>query len=160
MLRTGRLGRFGLFLLLVGVFSCARAPDAEPAAEVTQLTITTSDGAAHVFEVELADDINEQRIGLMHRTSMPLNRGMLFDYRGNPRVVSMWMKNTYIPLDMAFIDSNGVIESVFEGATPHSLEPISSVGPVVAVLEVNGGVFQDLGVQRGDRVIHGMFEER
>jgi len=81
---------------------------------------------------------------------------MLFDFeRDQP--VSMWMKNTLIPLDMAFIAKDGVIKRIAENTTPRSLESIPSGEPVVAVLEVNGGTFARLGVRSGDTVRHPMF---
>ena len=91
-----------------------------------------------------------------NRTELAENAGMLFDFE-ETQPVSMWMKNTLIPLDIAFIDKDGVIRRIAAETTPRSLESISSGAPVIAVLEVNGGVFERLGVEEGDRVRHPMF---
>jgi len=117
-----------------------------------------SESGVHIFTIELADEPEERRVGLMFRTEMAQDAGMLFDF-GQPQPVSMWMKNTLIPLDMAFIDESGVIKRIAAETTPQSLAGISSGGKVVAVLEVNGGVFEMLGVQEGDRVIHPIFSQ-
>jgi uncharacterized membrane protein (UPF0127 family) len=68
--------------------------------------------------------------------------------------MSMWMKNTFIPLDMVFIGAGGVIVNIHENAVPQSLDTISSAGPVHAVLEIGGGMAKRLGIHAGDRVIH------
>src|SRR3546814_14529348 len=86
-----------------------------------------------------------------------LFRSMLFVY-SQPRRVSMWMKNTLIPLDMLFIAPDGRIESIVKRAVPHSLATISSRGKVRAVLELNGGTVDRLGIRPGDRVVHPIFE--
>ena len=77
---------------------------------------------------------------------------MLFDFGARPERASMWMKNTYIPLDMLFIKPDGKIESIAERTVPHSLEALSSRGPVRYVLELNGGMSARLGIEPGDRV--------
>ena len=92
----------------------------------------------------------------MYRRSMAANAGMLFDY-GSMRHIRMWMKNTYLPLDMIFIDSKGKIINIVERTIPHSLSVISSRGRVRAVLELNSGTASRLGINEGDRVIHSIF---
>ncbi len=151
--------RLAFALIVAGVAAaCAKQGDAEPEeAARTPLVIETSQGARHAFEVEIADDPREQSKGLMFRTSLGAREGMLFDHGSSPRVISMWMKNTYISLDMAFIDQQGVIVTIAEHTTPHSLDSISSGRPVSAVLEVNAGTFETLGIDVGDRVEHEMF---
>lgn len=119
-------------------------------------TISSANGE-HRFKVELADDNEERRVGLMYREELAVGTGMLFDF-GDPQPVSMWMKNTLIPLDMAFIDETGVIHRIAANTTPRSLESIASGAPVTAVLEVNGGVFESLGIEPGDRVKHPIFK--
>ena len=124
--------------------------------ERDQVTIETAEGARHHFEVELALNAEQQAQGLMFRRSLPEQAGMLFLY-GKLRPVSMWMKNTRLPLDMLFIDAEGYIVRITERAVPHSLETIFSGVPVAGVLEVNGGTAARLGIQPGDRVLHRAF---
>jgi len=153
-----RLVLLGLFAVFASAASCA--PRAEGAAAKTEkLTISTDRGDAH-FQVEVADSDEERRIGLMYRTSLPENGGMLFDFSDEDRVQSMWMKNTLIPLDMAFIAKDGRIVRIEAMTTPRSLASISSGAPVAAVLEVAGGRFEALGVKAGDIVHHPLFGDK
>lgn len=119
------------------------------------LTIRTSSGA-HDFRVELATTQEQQSTGLMYRRKMPGDEGMLFVYPSDAPV-SMWMKNTFIPLDMFFIGSDGRITHIAERTVPQSTELIGSNGPVRAVLELNGGTASRLGIKPGDRVVHRVF---
>lgn len=119
------------------------------------LTIVTKGGPRH-FRIELARTPEEQEQGLMYRHFLPEDAGMLFEFDHAARV-AFWMKNTFIPLDMLFIAANGRISDIHERAVPMSLEPISARGPVVAVLELNGGRVRKLGIRRGDRVLHAFF---
>lgn len=149
-----------LLFASVATSACAqedRFGRASAAAETTTVVIE-SDAERHRFQVEIADDDEELRIGLMYRTNLPQDAGMLFDFGDEPRQLSMWMKNTLIPLDMAFIDQNGVIVRIAADTTPRSLESIPSRAPAVAVLEVNAGVFARLGVEKGDVVRHPIFD--
>jgi uncharacterized membrane protein (UPF0127 family) len=106
----------------------------------------------HEFDVELALTPDQRSQGLMYRREMAKDGGMLFDFGPDYGRASMWMKNTFIPLDMLFIKSDGRIESIAERTTPHSLEAISSRGPVRYVLELNGGTAARLGIGPGDRI--------
>jgi len=94
----------------------------------------------------------------MFRRSLPANAGMLFDYR-IPTRISMWMKNTYIPLDMIFIGADGKIINIAQRAVPLSEATISSRGRARAVLEVNGGTAARLGIKPGDRVESPLFQK-
>jgi uncharacterized membrane protein (UPF0127 family) len=85
--------------------------------------------------------------------SLPAARGMLFVHP-SPRPISMWMKNTYIPLDMVFIDVRGRIQQIIANTKPHSLDLVRSTAPAIAVLELAGGEAQRLGLKPGQRVIH------
>lgn len=115
-----------------------------------------SGGRRHRFTVEIADNDERRTLGLMHRRSMAADAGMLFDFkRDGP--VSMWMRNTLIPLDMLFMDRTGVVRHIHERAVPLSETIIESNGSVRAVLELNGGTVQRLGLKIGDRLIHPMF---
>jgi uncharacterized membrane protein (UPF0127 family) len=116
-----------------------------------RLAILTDAGPRN-FDVELAVTPKQRMQGLMFRRELAPDAGMLFDFESNSERASMWMKNTYIPLDMLFIKADGEIESIAERTVPHSLEPISSLGPVRYVLEVNGGTAARLGIRPGDRM--------
>jgi len=124
--------------------------DAFPSAN---LEIKEGKQVKHVFKVWLADTPQRQAQGLMFVRSLPDLRGMLFAYP-QPKPISMWMKNTYIPLDMVFIDDHGRIQQVVEQATPHSLDLIRSDAPALAVLEIAGGEAKRLGIHAGQHVIH------
>ena len=113
----------------------------------------------HVFSVEIADTEATREKGLMYRKELPEGRGMLFDFfRDQP--VGFWMKNTYIPLDMIFIRSDGRILNIAENTTPMSEKEVPSAGPVQAVLEVRGGTARKLGIAAGDRVANPIFRSR
>lgn len=116
-----------------------------------KLSIHTVDGRKITFSVELAIDDAQRMHGLMYRKNMPADHGMLFDF-GESRLVTMWMKNTVLPLDMLFIDEKGVTQTVREHAVPFSEELISSGGDVRYVLELNAGTLKRLGIRAGSRV--------
>src|SRR5580693_6174169 len=120
------------------------------------LVITTKDGVKHLFHVEMAIDPMQQITGLMFRTSVPEDGGMLFDW-GTPRDSQMWMKNTLAPLDMVFINQDGTIRSIVENTVPESLAVIDSRGPVRATLELAAGTTARLGIRVGDRVMQRIF---
>jgi len=124
--------------------------------ERSELTIVTDTGR-HRFSIELATNGKQRAQGLMYRRTLPADHGMLFDYR-RPQNVSMWMKNTYIPLDMLFIDADGTVKNLHERAVPGSMETISSSGKVRAVLELNGGTVRRLGIKPGVCVEHPLFK--
>ncbi|MDA8586597.1 DUF192 domain-containing protein [Rhodobacteraceae bacterium] len=105
------------------------------------------------FTVELADDQAERSQGLMHRESMPRSAGMLFAYE-NPRPVSFWMRNTLIPLDMIFMDKNGVVKRVHENAIPLDETSIDGGHGIQYVLEINGGLASRLGIAEGSELRH------
>jgi hypothetical protein len=125
------------------------------AADVTfskqPLVIETASGQRHVFTVELALDSPQRQQGLMYRKEMAPDAGMLFDFEA-PREVTMWMRNTLIPLDMLFINEKGRITHIHEGAVPLSETVISSRGPVDFVLELNAGEVKKRGIAVGDLV--------
>ena len=107
--------------------------------------------AAHRFDVEVAQTPAEQTRGLMFRRSLAADSGMLFLYLP-PQTATFWMKDTLIPLDMLFIRADGTIAMIAARTEPNSLETISAGTPVVAVLELNGGRAEELGIRQGDRV--------
>lgn len=119
------------------------------------LVIDTSRGPV-TFQVEVADDEMERQNGLMFRKSLAPDRGMLFEFPDTaPR--SFWMKNTYIPLDIIYIDPEGYIVSIAAMTTPHSEEGIPSRGLAKGVLEIAGGRAGELGIKPGDRIRHPFF---
>ncbi|MFS8110920.1 DUF192 domain-containing protein [Rhizobium jaguaris] len=142
-------------LFLVGVsapaFAAQATSEKSMAFDSEQLSIQTAKGVTHKFTVELALTEPQLEFGLMYRKSMPADHGMLFDF-GAPRPVMMWMKNTVLPLDMLFLDKNGVITHIQENAVPYSEAIISSEGAVLYVIELNGGIARKLGLAVGDKV--------
>jgi uncharacterized membrane protein (UPF0127 family) len=113
----------------------------------------------HVFDVEMAVTPEQRSTGLMHRKELARGRGMLFDFEGDGPI-AMWMKNTYVSLDMIFIRSDGTIARIAENTTPLSEQIIPSGAPVKAVLEVVAGTAKRLGIAPGDRVAHRLFRKR
>lgn len=141
------------------VFSCGTQDTfaAEESLErVQELVIETQSGESHRFSIELAVTQEQQAKGLMFRTSMPENHGMLFVF-SDDATRSFWMKNTFISLDLFFVENDGRIQHIHKNATPHSLDKITSGSPARAVLEVNAGVADRLGIQPGDRIVHSEF---
>lgn len=120
-----------------------------------ELTIEGANGR-HRLTIELALTPAERAQGLMFRREMAPDHGMLFDF-GEEHVVSMWMKNTILPLDMVFIDAQGRIAHIATDTVPFSEAIVSSEKPVRAVLEVLAGTARRLGIKVGDRVLHPMF---
>ncbi|MGO9388624.1 DUF192 domain-containing protein [Rhodoblastus sp.] len=149
-------------LLLAGPSGISRAwaLEAGDAASLETLTLVTDAKGAHpadhVLQVEVMRDEAGREQGLMNRRYLPADRGMLFEF-GMEQPVLMWMKNTYIPLDMIFISRAGVITHIAENAEPLSEAIISSEGPTYAVLEVNGGLSRKIGLKKGDLVRHSAF---
>ena len=154
MHRTSRVLGCVLALLWVGAAHAQIGPiedlDAFPSAD---LKISEGKKVKHDFKVWLADTPPRQAQGLMFVRSLPDLRGMLFAYP-QPKPISMWMKNTYIPLDMVFIDDHGRIQQIVEQTTPHSLDLIRSNEPALAVLEIAGGEAKRLGLHAGQHVSH------
>jgi uncharacterized protein len=125
------------------------------AATFQTLEIATKSGV-QVFSVEMATTEEEKTTGLMYRKQLPDGKGMLFDFSPEQEV-SMWMKNTYIPLDMIFIRADGRILRIAENTEPMSTRIIASGGLAKAVLEVIAGTAQKYGIAPGDRVAHPLF---
>lgn len=143
-----------LALLAFGVMAGTSAR----AAELQTLEIATKSGV-QVFAVEVATTEEEKRTGLMFRKELADGRGMLFDFSPEQEV-SMWMKNTFIPLDMIFIRADGRILRIAENTVPQSTAIISSRGPAKGVLEVIAGTAKKYGISAGDRVAHPLFNGR
>ncbi len=135
----------------------AESAAAKPAATLENLVITrASSGKPLEFKIEVARTPYQKALGLMFRRELQPLHGMLFPY---PKVedISMWMKNTYIPLDMLFIKPNGEIHHIEEMTEPLSEKIISSNGPVAGVLEIAGGEAKRLGITTGDKVDYARF---
>jgi uncharacterized membrane protein (UPF0127 family) len=129
--------------------------DAQRQPGASRLALETRRGR-FVFMVEVADTPAARAEGLMGRRHLADDAGMLFDF-GAPQEVSMWMKNTFIPLDMIFIDDRGRVTGFAVRTVPHSLTSIRSGLPARAVLEVVAGTVEKIGLRPGDRVTHPIF---
>ena len=105
------------------------------------------------FNIEIADDNKERQDGLMFRTELKPDAGMLFDY-GHEQLAAFWMQNTLIPLDMIFIGADGVIKTIHVNARPLDTTSIPSEVPVRFVLEIPGGRSQEIGLAVGDTLEH------
>lgn len=145
-------------LLLPAALRAAAEEPTGPQPELPKekLTIVTHDGKRHDFMVEMALTPEQQTVGLMFRTSVPENSGMLFDWSA-PRRSQMWMHNTVSSLDMLFIDADGTIKRIAERTVPYSLAVIDSGDPVRATLEIAAGVAEKLDIRVGDKVLNKVF---
>jgi len=152
----GRGALIATIALLVAGLVALQQPAS--AADLQTLEIVTRSGV-HVFDVELATTDEERTRGLMFRKELPEGRGMLFDFKRD-QVIAMWMKNTYVSLDMLFIRADGRIQHIAENTEPLSTRTILSGGPARAVLEVVAGTTRKLGIAVGDRVAHPIFTGR
>lgn len=131
---------------------------AETQLAVEQVELETASGVK-VVQAEIARTPDQQAKGLMFRTTLADDRGMLFPHNP-PREVTMWMRNTYISLDMVFIRADGVVHRIAARTDPLSEKVISSQGDVAAVLELAGGAAERLGLKPGDKVRHSFFTAR
>lgn len=149
-------------LILIGIASyftvLASSEGKKTFQAIHDLIIISSSGAEHHFKVEYALTPDEQARGLMHRTELAPNAGMLFVFPYESEK-SFYMKNTLIPLDMIFIRKDGRIHHIHENAIPHDLTSIPSNGPAYAVLELNGGTSSRLGIRAGDMVKNKFFKQ-
>jgi len=143
-------------VLLAGIFvSQPVTAQPQPTLPQSDLVIQTAKGPQR-FRVELADNDQSRARGMMFRTSMAPDAGMLFDFK-QEQMASFWMRNTLLPLDMLFIRADGTILNIHQRAIPRDETGINSAGPVRAVLEVNGGTASRLGIKPGDKVEHAIF---
>ena len=116
------------------------------------LTIINDAGVRHQFDIYLALDPEQQRRGLMFVRQMPLKTGMLFVYEVSESH-SMWMKNTYMSLDIIYARDDGTVSSVIRNTEPLSLESLASVEPVKYVLELNAGAARRFKIGTGSRLL-------
>lgn len=118
---------------------------------VVPLTVTNGNGQRHRFRVEVAATGQEQQRGLMFRTQMGADEGMIFPL-AQVRMASFWMHNTVIPLDIIFIGPDKKVINIAANAVPYSDESLPSTAPAMAVLELNGGRAAALGIGPGSQV--------
>ena len=111
-----------------------------------------NDAQSHLFDVEIADTPQKSKEGLMFRKHLDNDKGMLF-LLPQKQHMYMWMKNTYISLDMLFFDTDGKIVKIIPNTTPHSLQILPSDMPVAGVLEVNAGTTKQLNINVGDFIV-------
>jgi uncharacterized membrane protein (UPF0127 family) len=145
----------GVLALLVCCAFCAPLRAQNAPSHLDQLSIDTAGGVVN-FNIEVMRSDEERERGLMFRRFMPADRGMLFDFTPDQNVM-MWMKNTYIPLDMLFISRDGHILTIAENTEPLSERIIASGVAVAAVLEINAGSVARWHIRKGDVVHHSMF---
>jgi uncharacterized membrane protein (UPF0127 family) len=131
-------------------------PSKAQALPLTPLDILSGGKAIH-FEVEVARTEREHATGLMHRTSLAADRGMLFLFKP-PRNINFWMRNTFIPLDMIFTNAKGTITFIAENVQPHVETGVGPGRPSGAVLEVIAGTAARLGLKPGDHLRHAAFD--
>ncbi len=148
-----------LLLALLIISGAARADEpthAQAKLPTETLSIISDDGKTHVFTVELPVTTQQQDTGEMFRTSIPADTGMLFMWP-QPQVAEMWMENCPVPEDMVFIGADGTIKSIAENTVPYSLKNVSSGVPVMATLELQGGITAAENINVGDKVIAKQF---
>jgi hypothetical protein len=147
-MRIATLGAILLFAAVGSAGDSIRLP-------MEQIAIDTSRGDEK-FIVEVASDPASQQRGLMFRRQLSPNAGMLFDFH-RTTLLSFWMKDTFLPLDILFIRSDGTISTIASNTVPLSTAPIPSAEPVRAVLEINAGLARQLGIHAGDRIRAAIF---
>ncbi|MEO8957850.1 MAG: DUF192 domain-containing protein [Rudaea sp.] len=143
-----------IIVILVLLFAGTWIHAATPAPKPGHAPVTTAWLKRHEFQIEIADDFASREHGLMDRTSMAANHGMLFVF-DTPQMLSFWMKNTLIPLDMLFFDRDYKLINVQQRVPPCRADPCpqyGSTGPAQYVLELNGGEAEKLGVNPGDKL--------
>ena len=146
-------------LMLAAGMAMAQSSAPEPLSAFPQslLAVKTSTGKVVNFKIWQADTPRREEQGLMFIREMDVHSGMLFMFPGNDRV-TMWMKNTYISLDLLFLNARGEIDYIAAKATPLSEKYIGPPTPEFAVLELSGGACDQFGIKVGDRVMHKNFK--
>ncbi len=146
--------RAALLCCVVMLMAATAALDARMRQD--RLTLVTASGE-HAIEIEVAETAEEKSLGLMFRSSLADGKGMLFPYPA-AQEITMWMRNTLIPLDMVFIRADGTVHRIEARTEPLSEAIVASKGPVTGVLELAGGAAERLGLKAGDKVRHGHFK--
>lgn len=146
------IARTALAVLALAAGASAAANESLHATfEQDVLVIEASEHACYRFDIYLATTYEQQRRGLMHVRELPQMTGMLFVY-SDTDYYSMWMKNTFIPLDISFAKMDGTIVNIVRHTEPQSLKSIASIQPVNYVLELNAGVTEQLSIKAGSRL--------
>ena len=145
-------------MLLAAVSWADGARELDQAFPRSTLKIATPDARLHTFKVWVAADEARRARGLMHVRELANDEGMLFVYP-QEQMIGMWMKNTFIPLDMLFVAADGRVIRVAENTTPHSLATVSSERAALGVIELKGGAAAKLGIRAGARVEHPAFNQ-
>jgi len=127
--------------------------------ERSTLKIATPDARVHSFNIWVANDDQHRQLGLMYVRKLDDNAGMLFVYPA-PFKISMWMKNTFISLDMVFVNAKGKVVQIAERTTPQSLKTVSANTDVIGVIELNAGTAERLHIRPGSQVMHPAFAQR
>ena len=148
---------FGLLVFLAGWTVPAIPVSAQETFAKDRLTIITADGREYPFRVEIAQTLQQRAQGLQGRRQLAADAGMLFDF-GKIQPVTMWMKDTFIPLDMLFIGVDGQIVNIVQETVPGSLSFNESAGSVRGVLEIRARTAARLGIKKGDQVKHRIFD--
>ena len=157
-LNTARAALAAALMLAVGMaIAQSTAPEPLSAFPQSLLAIKTSSGKVVNFKIWQADTPRREQQGLMFIHELDVHAGMLFMFPENSRV-SMWMKNTFIPLDLLFLNARGQIDYIAASATPRSETIIGPPTPEFAVLELKGGACNEFGIKVGDRVMHKNFK--
>jgi hypothetical protein len=160
--RPGLAAAFLIAMIGLGPVAPVAAPPAlaqtqpQPPGGLQPLDFMTASGPHH-FSVEVMETDAQRERGLMFRRYLPPDRGMLFDFK-TEQPVMMWMKNTYLPLDMVFVSRGGIVTSIAKDAEPLSERIIPSGGPVYAVVELNAGTADKIDLQPGDHVVQALFK--
>ena len=159
LVKSALLALFLIFCAEVGGVGGAAAGGAAPHFVSESLSIANRTGAVHPFTVEVAANDAQREYGLMFRTEMAADHGMLFEFE-TVQHVQMWMENTVLPLDMLFLDASGKVRHIVENAVPYSKTIIDSGGPVKYVIELNGGIVKKLGLATGDKASSPTIDKR
>lgn len=138
-------------------FAQSAAPEPLSAFPQSMLAVKTANGKVVNFKIWLADTKQREEQGMMFVRTMDVHTGMLFMFPEN-KPVSMWMKNTFVSLDLLFLDAHGKIDYIAASATPESTAIIGPASPEYAVLELKGGACEQFGIKVGDHVIHSNFK--
>ena len=154
-IRSGA-AHWAALLFVAAALAMLLAAPVDAKMRVERLWLVPASGQEVPIDIEVAEAPKEKELGLMFRTELADNQGMLFPY-AEARELSMWMHNTYIPLDMVFIRRDGVIHRIEVRAEPMSDRVINSDGAVAGVLELAGGAAERLGIKAGDRVRYPLF---
>ena len=150
--------RFAICALLFTLFAHNQSAWAQEPPKIEPITIATADTST-MLSAEIADTEELRQRGLMFRHILPPDQAMLFDF-GKPRPAAMWMKNTYMSLDMLFVREDGTIAALAENTVPKSLDTVSVQEPVQGVIELAAGTVKRLGIYKGDKVIHRIFKTK